>query len=121
MPLRSITQKLGLRRDKRPIAEVEEAAVKRLSYALENDGASPIDLKAISNVAREAASESPGFSAATRAAMAEYLGALPEPQRSMYRQRDEGMSVFDIANRMEMTPKAVARSLAKIYSNLRLL
>jgi DNA-directed RNA polymerase specialized sigma24 family protein len=72
-------------------------------------------------VATDAAAHKPKFSATTLAAMTAYLHALPEPQRTLYRKWDQGMSAFEIAASMNMERRSVARVLAKVYSQLRVI
>lgn len=48
-----------------------------------------------------------------------YLASLPEPQRTMFNQRLQGLSASQIAQSMGMQVKAVCRSLAKVFCDLR--
>jgi DNA-binding NarL/FixJ family response regulator len=121
MPLSSIAQWVGLRRDK---GHDRTARLFRVlddfSRSMQKQGEQTPTGEAL-RVAAKAAAKSRDVLRAPEEAVAQYLSELPEQQRDMLRKWHEGMTTFEIAESMNLQPQAVARSLAKVYANLRVL
>ncbi len=54
-----------------------------------------------------------------RSVVMQFIGDLPEPQRTIFLRHQEGETFRDIARSMDLPPKLVLKSLAKAYANLR--
>lgn len=119
MPLSSIAKMMGLRRDaSHGQTERLFKALGRISgAAVEEDGEQGLDLQAIRTIA--ASGES--LAMPTEKAVMEYLNALPKRERSMLRQWFKGMNSTQIAQGMNTKPQSVARVLARLVTDLRLL
>lgn len=103
--------------DGRLTPELQAALTERLATVLET-GDGPAFYAETMEMARRTA---PQTSPEEQQSMLAYLHALPEPARTMITLRRRGMSPSQIAIAMNLQPKAVCRSLAKIYSDLRFL
>lgn len=121
MPLSSIAKLVGLGCDERhDRTERLFKALERISDFGEKGGGRPLDMQAIRASANEAAAES-RLLPSEEEAVAQYLGALPERTRTMLKKWHQGRSAYQIAKSMNASPQAVARSLAKIYADLRVM
>jgi DNA-directed RNA polymerase specialized sigma24 family protein len=101
------------------LKDVLDLAIARVQASFELDGDQPIDLSLVLDAAETAASV-PNKSGAREAVML-YLATLPEPQRTVFRQRRAGMSSRAIAESMGMDRKVVCRVLARLYVELKAL
>lgn len=119
MLLNSIPRLVGLRRDQdHDRTELLYAALGQFSRSMEKQGEQPLNMRAV----REAAEpESHETVPATEAAVARYLDALPESERTMLKMWHQGMNVQQIAKRTKTRPTSVAKSFARIYADLRVL
>jgi DNA-directed RNA polymerase specialized sigma24 family protein len=118
MPLSSITKMLGLRRDESH-GQTERLfnALGRISRTAVEEGEQGLDMQAIRRIAVSAESPAPPTDEAVR----QYLGALPERERAMFKKWMEGLSTTQISQGFDTQPRAVARVLARIVTDLRLL
>ncbi len=96
--------------------QVRTETIRRLQQSMEVDGDAPVDLGPILEAARQA----PRWTAKQEARAKEYFQTLAEPQRSMFAKYLDGMRASEIANAMGLQRHAVAKSLAKIVTNLRM-
>jgi DNA-directed RNA polymerase specialized sigma24 family protein len=101
------------------LTDVLDLVIARVQASLELDGDQPVDLSLLLDAA-ETATSVPKKSGAREAVM-RYLTTLPEPQRTMFRQRRAGMSSRAIAESMGMDRKVVCRSMARMYVELKAL
>jgi DNA-directed RNA polymerase specialized sigma subunit len=94
---------------------------KQLHTSLENGGHA-LDLgAAISHVTAHAAEHPLQWSERQQRAVTQYIEALHEPQRTMFYLCQAGRTVKSIARSLGLGPTSVCRSLAKIYSNIRVI
>jgi DNA-directed RNA polymerase specialized sigma24 family protein len=116
MTRRSIAQLLGFRRDQGHSPDVVDLATARLQAAMENDGEQPPNTQVVAQAA--SAAQFKGLTAEQEEAVERFAISLPEPQRTMFNLRRNGMSPTDIGKTMGMQSKAVARSLAIVFADL---
>lgn len=118
MSLRSIAKIVGRRRDQAHDREWLLAALDRISRSTAQDGDQALDMLAIRQAAQTSAEP---LNELTEEAVAQYLDVLSERERAMFQLCRDGLTASEIAHRMNMERKAVALSLARIYTNLRFL
>lgn len=94
--------------------EAREEAIRRMRESLELDGDRRVDLNPI----YDAAAQAPPLSNKKIELTRRYAASLSEPQRTMFAEYLNGKSATQIAESMGLKPKAVAKSLAKVYVSL---
>lgn len=100
---------------------VTKAAIQRLqtAYELDGDPVNPLDV--VTNVKEAAAEHQLQATERQVQAMNAYIDSLPEPQRTIFEMRRDGVDKEEIARRMGLGVKPVCKSLAKTFSNLRMI
>lgn len=116
MPLSSIAKMVGCRRD-----GSLDTAIKVLADEIAADFDRPsvrVDLPAKIKAGSKALPNTK-ISEERRRAAQDYLGALAEPERAMFFKFRDGIAPSAIARAMGLEPRAVIKTLARIYSDLR--
>jgi RNA polymerase sigma factor (sigma-70 family) len=99
--------------------QVTKAAIERLQAAAANGS---IDPREVAATVKETAEERPlRTTDQQQQAINAYISSLPEPQRTMILMRHlDGQTYVQIAESLGLGKKSVLKSLARIYSELRL-
>lgn len=118
MPLRIIAQLLGRRREERhDRAEQLLNDLERVCQSAKKNDEQPLDMHAIRRIATDTLAKPQAE--LTEDAVDHYLGTLSERERAMFEMCRDGMTASEIAKRIGMERHTVARSLAKIYADLK--